>query len=284
MKDFDDYKSELDNLYLEEQISKCNYELYIENFSPIEEQLIYESSDKKDKKKKKKKNENKIQILVIIFSPLLILLSLLLAVFGNILLGLKNKKEKDLKKEMKKYPQVESAIVKFAKSVQDQLNRNIDKKYNKYLKNKSISSNTLEYNSVKFLAKEINDNVFVEIIDIDNDKLFKEYYGADYNTTINNYLHKDMYMNDDGMFILDKNIKQIYDSIVKSCEELDKEIQNITGSKLIHINLTDNTEYSEDTIYYTIYLAINFDKIENIKLPENIKKEVDKKIKQLKIN
>ena len=91
-------------------------------------------------------------------------------------------------------------------------------------------------------------------------------------------------MNDDGMFILDKNIKQIYDSIVKSCEELDKEIQNITGSKLIHINLTDNTEYSEDTIYYTIYLAINFDKIENIKLPENIKKEVDKKIKQLKIN
>lgn len=284
MKDFDDYKSELDNLYLEEQISKCNYELYIENFSPIEEQLIYESSDKKDKKKKKKKNENKIKILVIIFSPLLILLSLLLAVFGNILLGLKNKKEKDLKKEMKKYPQVESAIVKFAKSVQDQLNRNIDKKYNKYLKNKSISSNTLEYNSVKFLAKEINDNVFVEIIDIDNDKLFKEYYGADYNTTINNYLHKDMYMNDDGIFILDKNIKQIYDSIVKSCEELDKEIQNITGSKLIHINLTDNTEYSEDTIYYTIYLAINFDKIENIKLPENIKKEVDKKIKQLKIN
>ena len=284
MKDFENYKSELDNLYLEEQISKCNYELYIENFSPIEEQLIYESSDKKDKKKKKKKNENKIQILVIIFSPLLILLSLLLAVFGNILLGLKNKKEKDLKKEMKKYPQVESAIVKFAKSVQDQLNRNIDKKYNKYLKNKSISSNTLEYDSVKFLTKEINDNVFVEIIDIDNDKLFKEYYGADYNTTINNYLHKDMHMNDDGMFILDKNIKQIYDSIVKSCEELDKEIQNITGSKLIHINLTDNTEYSEDTIYYTIYLAINFDKIENIKLPENIKKEVDKKIKQLKIN
>jgi hypothetical protein len=105
-----------------------------------------------------------------------------------------------------------------------------------------------------------------------------------YNTTINNYLYKNMYSNDDGMFILDKNIKQVYDSIVKSCEELDKEIQNITGSKLIHINLTDNTEYSEDTIYYTIYLAINFDKIENIKLPENIKKEVDKKIKQLKIN
>ena len=284
MKDFENYKSELDNLYLEEQISKCNYELYIENFSPIEEQLICEASDKKDKKKKKKKNENKIQILVIIFSPLLILLSLLLAIFGNILLGLKNKKEKDLKKEMKKYPQVESAIVKFAKSVQDQLNRNIDKKYNKYLKNKSISSNTLEYDSVKFLAKEINDNIFVEIIDIDNNKLFKEYYGTDYNTTINNYLHKDMHMNDDGMFILDKNIKQIYDSIVKSCKELDKEIQNITGSKLIHINLTDNTEYSEDTIYYTIYLAINFDKIENIKLPENIKKEVDKKIKQLKIN
>ena len=281
MKDFDNYKSELDNLYLEEQISKCNYELNIENFSPTEEQLLYEASDKKDDKKKKKSG-NKIQILLIIFAPLLILISLLLAVFGNVFLGLKNKKEKDLKKEMKKYPQIESAIVKFAKSIQDQLNKNIDKKYSKYLKNKSISSNTLEYNSVKFLAKEIKDNVFVEIIDIDNDKLFKEYYGSDYNTTINNYLHNDMHMNNDDMFILDKNIKQVYDSIVKSCKELDKEIQNITGSKLIHINLSDNTEYSEDTIYYTIYLTIDFDKIENIKLPENIKKEVDKKIKQLK--
>lgn len=280
MKDFYNYKSELDKLYLEEQISKCNYELNIENFSPIEEQLIYEASDSK-----KKKDSNKFKILIIIFSPLLILLSLLLAIFGNILVGLKGKSEKDLKKEMKKYPQIESAIIKFAKSVQDQLNKNIDKKYNKYLKNKSISSNTLEYNSVKFIAKEIKDNVFVEIIDIDNDKLFKEYYGTDYNTTINNYLHKDMYMNDDDdMFILDKNIKQVYDSIVKSCKELEKEIQNITGSKLIHINLTNNTEYSKDTIYYTIYLTIDFDKIKNIKLPENIKKEVDKKIEQLKSN
>ena len=30
MKDFDNYKSELDKLYLEEQISKCNYELNID--------------------------------------------------------------------------------------------------------------------------------------------------------------------------------------------------------------------------------------------------------------
>ena len=41
MKDFENYKSELDNLYLEEQSSKEDYELSLEQ-SILEQQLVQE--------------------------------------------------------------------------------------------------------------------------------------------------------------------------------------------------------------------------------------------------